>query len=195
MASSRRSCTSHRIASAQPTVKASKIIHLLNYRLRIVIQDGRALVGQMLAFDRHMNLVIGDCQEFRTLKPKTKGGAPRQEKRTLGLVILRGETIVSMSIESPPPLTEAQKAKMMASIEKSAGGGPGTKRPIGRGMPLAPPAGTGLAPPGMGAFPPPMPPPGMAGLPNPLFGHGAPRGPPGAGLPMPPPPPPGFGRP
>lgn len=43
---------------------------LVNYRLRITINDGRQFVGQMLAFDKHMNLVIADTEEFRVLKKK-----------------------------------------------------------------------------------------------------------------------------
>jgi hypothetical protein len=30
--------------------------------------DGRALVGQMLAYDKHMNFVLSECEEFRTVK-------------------------------------------------------------------------------------------------------------------------------
>jgi small nuclear ribonucleoprotein (snRNP)-like protein len=30
--------------------------------------DGRALVGQMLAYDKHMNFVLAECEEFRTVK-------------------------------------------------------------------------------------------------------------------------------
>jgi small nuclear ribonucleoprotein B and B' len=83
------------------------MLSLINWRLKVTIQDGRALTGQMLAFDRHMNLVIADCEEFRRVRPKKKAGeetAPEQEmKRTLGLVILRGENVVSISVEGPPP--------------------------------------------------------------------------------------------
>ena len=56
------------------TKKGSKMTGLLKYRLRITINDGRQFVGQMLAFDKHMNLVIADTEEFRVLKKKHAKG-------------------------------------------------------------------------------------------------------------------------
>lgn len=79
--------------------------NIVNYRLRITLSDSRILTGQMLAFDKHMNLVLADCEEFRKINKTAKdnSAANLEQKRTLGLVILRGETIVSMSIDGPPP--------------------------------------------------------------------------------------------
>ena len=89
------------------------MLALINWRIKVTINDGRQLVGQMLAFDRHMNLVLAECEEFRRIRPKKKPGQetqPEQEvKRALGLVILRGETVVSLSVESPPPVQEDDK--------------------------------------------------------------------------------------
>ena len=90
------------------------MLSLINWRLKITINDGRAFIGQMLAFDRHMNLVLADCEEFRRVRPKKKPGeteaGPEQEmKRSLGLVILRGETVVSLSVEGPPPVQDDDK--------------------------------------------------------------------------------------
>ena len=89
------------------------MLGLINWRLKVTLNDGRALTGQMLAFDRHMNLVLADCEEFRRVRPKKKPGeetSPEQEmKRTLGLVILRGETVVSLSVEGPPPVVDEDK--------------------------------------------------------------------------------------
>ncbi|KAI9208254.1 small nuclear ribonucleoprotein-associated protein B [Polychytrium aggregatum] len=194
--------------------KTSKMLQFLNCRLRITILDGRTLIGQMLAFDKHMNLVLSDCEEFRKIKPKgpVPAGQPdREERRTLGLVVLRGETIVSISIEARLPSADESKSKAASSgpgLARSAGrgvaiaaapagipaalagpvrgvGGPGIQQmqPAGRGNFVAPPVAYGR---------PPMPgPPGPGGLaprPGPPMMGGAPPMPPfGRGGP-----PPGF---
>lgn len=84
----------------------------------------------MIAFDPYMNLVLADCEEFRRIRPKNPLDPPREEKRTLGLVILRGDNIVSMSVEAPPPPNEEARRKAAAQV--NTGGGIG--RPAGRGI-------------------------------------------------------------
>lgn len=113
------------------------LLSLANHR--VTIHDGRTFVGQMIAFDKHMNMVLADCEEFRKVKAKAKSGtgpSEREERRLLGLVVVRGEIIVSMSIEAPPPPSDEQKAKAAAAL-----GGPGIGRPAGRGLPIAPAPG------------------------------------------------------
>lgn len=125
------------------------------------MNDGRQLVGQMLAFDKHMNLVLADCEEFRKVKRKTKtGGAPgaaaggqqtveTEEKRMLGLAIVRGATVVSCSVDGPPPSDPAARLGTSAPGGPGAAptamqAGPGISRPAGRG------AGVGLGGPAAG---------------------------------------------
>jgi len=171
------------------------------------------LPRRFMAFDKHMNLVLGDCEEFRRMPPK-KGGEEQTHRRALGLVLLRGEEVVTVAVEAPPPNEGAVQRAQVAPK------GPGAGQPAGRGMPMPAPgqAAPGLAgpvrgmggpapgrmqprpsraappmpfpgaPPGMpppGMPPPGRPPPGMAppGMPPP--GMMPPGGPPG-GMPMPP---------
>lgn len=188
--------------------RTSKMLAYINYRMRITIVDGRQIVGRFMAFDRHMNLVLSDAEEFRKLPPK-KGltEEDRAVRRVLGFILLRGEEVVSMTVEGPPP-QEDKRARAQA-----APAGPGSGRAAGRGMPgmvgapapglMGPIAGMGgpsaasmrpqfSAPPA--GFMPGMPPPGM---PPPGFRPGMPppgMPPPGFRPGMPPPgmPPPGF---
>lgn len=92
---------------SQGMTKASKILQYVNYRMRITVDDGRQFVGKFMAFDKHMNIVLGDAEEFRRLPVKSasggKTGEEKEEKRALGLVVVRGDCVVSMTVESKPP--------------------------------------------------------------------------------------------
>lgn len=115
------------------------MLQFINYRMRVTIQDSRTLVGKFMAFDKHMNIILGDCEEFRKITPKGKMKEEREEKRTLGLVLIRGECVVSLSVEGPPPIEE--KARAAGAV------GPGMARAAGRGIVLPPSAMPVTAPP------------------------------------------------
>lgn len=132
-----------------------------------------------------MNLVLADTEEFRRVKRRGKQAAPgadaapfveTEEKRTLGLTIIRGTHIVSLSVDGPPPADPSARlgAGPTPGGQGAAGtmaAGPGISKPAGRGLPVgltAPVAGVGGPAPG-------FPGPGFPGGP-PGFGRGGPPG-------------------
>ena len=98
-----------------------------------------------------MNLVLADTEEFRRVKRKaakaaaapgaSSSSAPlveSEEKRTLGLTIVRGAHIISLSVESPPPADASARlgASAPGGVAAAMAPGAGIARPAGRGAPV-----------------------------------------------------------
>ena len=156
--------------------RQSKMLAFINARVRVTIVDGRHIVGRFLAFDRHMNLVLADAEEFRRLKKKKTSESNNIDeslngedvRRVLGFVLLRGEEVVSLAVEGPP--VRVKKIKPHAAAADGIPLGAGVARPAGRGAPMPgmmmPSSGAAAAvgQPLAGGGPPPgmmMPPPGF----------------------------------
>ena len=60
-----------------------------NKRVIIELKNNKQFVGKLKAFDIHVNIVLEDAEER----------ADGEVKRKLGLVFLRGDTIVMISAE------------------------------------------------------------------------------------------------
>lgn len=80
---------------------AVKLRSWLNKSLRIQMSDGRILIGVFLCTDRDANVILGSCSEY--LPEETDDGdaacSSKEEPRMLGLVMVPGKHIVSVSVD------------------------------------------------------------------------------------------------
>jgi len=61
----------------------------IDKRISLLLKDGRMLEGKLTGFDEYMNMVLEE-----TTESSASGG----EGRRLGVVVLRGNNVVSISI-------------------------------------------------------------------------------------------------
>ncbi|GFY32570.1 sm domain-containing protein [Trichonephila clavipes] len=69
--------------------------------MRVILGGSHTLVGRMIAFDRHQNLVLADCVEYKKYKPKNQPAV--EGKITIGTAVIRGDGIQGIIVEEEPP--------------------------------------------------------------------------------------------
>lgn len=167
-----------------------KMLQFVNWKMRVTISDTREITGTFMAFDKHMNMILGDSEEYRLVKQQGKRGkdAYVEEKRLLGLLLLRGEAVISIKPVGPP--APAPKYKAPAGGAPAQAALPGTAGMAGMAGMIARPAAPrpAMPRPGMPVPGQPMPFPGQPGA-RPGMPMMMMRPPPGGmrpGMPMPP---------
>eukprot|EP00794_Sanderia_malayensis_P015278 gene15278-16854_t len=87
--------------NSSPDVKVAKskdrlyLESLLNKTFKIVISDGRTLVGSFLCTDKEQNVILGQCLEYVEKNGLENGEQPR----TLGLAMVPGRHIISIEMD------------------------------------------------------------------------------------------------
>lgn len=115
--------------------RGSKLFGYVDWRIRVVLSDTRSINGTLMAFDKHMNLVLADCEEVRKIKSKqskqsndmkddnqSNNQSEREEKRALGLVMIRGESVIALAVLSPPKAKPKATVLAAAAAAKSSAG-------------------------------------------------------------------------
>lgn len=102
----------------------SKFWQWIDHKVRVTLADQRSLVGTFIAFDKHLNIVLAETEEFRVIKAVKSTDPEREIKRSLGLIVLRGDNIVSISAEKSPKQLEGKASDLRA--------GPGVAVPVQR---------------------------------------------------------------
>jgi len=59
----------------------------MDQKLSLLLKDSRVIEGKLTGYDEYMNMVLSDAEETM-----------HENKRRLGIVILRGNNVVSISI-------------------------------------------------------------------------------------------------
>ncbi|XP_025836047.1 N-alpha-acetyltransferase 38-B, NatC auxiliary subunit [Agrilus planipennis] len=84
-----------------------KLRDWLNKLLRIEMTDGRSLVGIFLCTDRDANIILGSCSEYLPEdEEECDSDEHSEESRMLGLVMVPGKHIVSISIDKNKHLSD-----------------------------------------------------------------------------------------
>lgn len=67
-----------------------------------MIKDKRMMVGTLIGFDKHLNIVLSDTMEYRVISNKGKKGPKKEIRRPIGLIVIRGTNVISIFAEKSP---------------------------------------------------------------------------------------------
>ena len=93
--------------------KNTRLETLIGFKVKVTTNNTSTFIGSLKSYDKFMNLVLTECEEFRLTKKSKKylgqtkneevdEGKIREQKRFLGLVLVRGENVVSVVAEAAP---------------------------------------------------------------------------------------------
>lgn len=68
----------------------------MNVKVKVMLEDNTVVTGLLVCVDKHLNIVLKDGEEFRP----TKGAPLPFQIRSFGLVLIRGDNVVSISFPS-----------------------------------------------------------------------------------------------
>ncbi|PRD21574.1 UNVERIFIED_CONTAM: SmB [Trichonephila clavipes] len=80
-----------------PVSSKNKILNLLKCKMRVILCDSWTLIGTFSAYDKHMNIVLTDCVEYKKYKAKKQPAV--EGKITIGTAVIRGENIASIIVD------------------------------------------------------------------------------------------------
>lgn len=79
----------------------------LNKNMRVVLSDGRVLVGIFLCSDQDANIILGSCTESLNCQEEEEG---LMEPRMLGLAMVPGRHIMSIKVDDDHHLQQKEPA-------------------------------------------------------------------------------------
>ncbi|KAF2896268.1 hypothetical protein ILUMI_09908 [Ignelater luminosus] len=101
---------------------AVKLRSWLNKIFRVEMSDGRVLIGTFLCTDRDTNIILGSCSEYLPEEASacSSTSTTNEEPRMLGLVMVPGKHIVSISIDENERLPSENILKQPLTHQISA---------------------------------------------------------------------------
>mmetsp|Transcript_31985 Transcript_31985/g.36943 ORF Transcript_31985/g.36943 Transcript_31985/m.36943 type:complete len:109 (-) Transcript_31985:35-361(-) len=78
----------------KPAATSLTMLDLIGCRISVMLDDDTNVVGKLLSFDHKQNVILKDAERVRTTK-----STRRVLRESVGLVYLRGSSVVSVSFK------------------------------------------------------------------------------------------------